>query len=188
MLSKLALLLLGFIAERPLNPYEIKKLFAHLYIDRWFPIGSSSIYAAMKSLVKRNYIVGEKVKSGNMPEKTIYSITSKGKDALHHTLQSYLQEPEQNFSEFNVAIVFLCHLPKQTAMQALRAHHDYLNKDIDGKERHYKAKQAEHAPYLALISLKHIIYKREAERKIIEDLLKQMEVDEEWNHFPALCE
>ena len=78
MLSKLALLLLGFIAERPLNPYEIKKLFAHLNVDRWFPIGSSSIYAAIKALVKKDYVAGEKIKSCNMPEKTIYSITAKG--------------------------------------------------------------------------------------------------------------
>ena len=73
-------------------------------------------------------------------------------------------------------------------MQTLHAHHNHLDQDIAGKEQQYDKMQTDHTPYLGLISLKHVIYKREAERKIIEDLLTHIEADEDWNHFPVLCE
>lgn len=188
MISKIALLILSFIAERPLNPYEITKVFERMQIDKWFPIGSSSIYATIKALVKKGYISGTTVKEGNMPEKTIYAITPQGEDALRQTLISYLSGREQILSEFDLAMMFICHLEKETAVEALEQHRDRVEQEITIREQVYtRAKDNGIIPYTGLIEIQHSMYKREAELRTINDLVEEVKKDTEWNRFPVLA-
>ena len=187
MLSKIALLILSFIAEKPLNPYEIKKVLERLSIDKWFPMGSSSIYATIKALVKKDYISGKKIKEGNMPEKTIYAITPQGQEALQQTLIAYLSEREQILSEFDLAMMLICHLEKETAVEALEQHRGRVEQEIAVREQVYtRAKDNGTIPYTGLIEIKHSIYKREAELRTINDLVEEVKKDTEWNRLPVL--
>lgn len=187
MLSKIALLILSFIAEKPLNPYEIKKVFERMQIDKWFPIGSSSVYATIKALLKKGYISGTTIKEGNMPEKTIYAITPQGKEALRQTLIAYLSEREQILSEFDLAMMLICHVEKETVVEALEKHRGRVEQDIAIREQVYsKAKDTGAMPYTGLIEIKHSIYKREAEIRTINDLIEEVKEDTEWNRFPVL--
>jgi DNA-binding PadR family transcriptional regulator len=186
MLSKIALLIISFIAEKPLNPYEIKKVFERMQIDKWFPIGSSSIYATIKALVKKGYISGTKVKEGNMPEKTIYAITPQGQEALQHSLAIYLREREQIVSVFDLAMMLICHVKKETALEALAQHQSHIEQEIAVREQVYtRAKNNGTIPYTGLIGIKYSIYKREAELRTINDLIEEVKKDTEWNRLPV---
>ena len=79
MLSKPAMLLLGIIYEKPMNAYEITKLLAYMNVKWWFNIADSTVYATLKNLEKRGLIKGTAEKVGNMPDRTIYSLTEKAK-------------------------------------------------------------------------------------------------------------
>ena len=79
MLSKSATMLLGLINQRPLNPYEITKQLQIMNVHRWYNIANSTVYATLKVLEKKEYICGNIEKGGNMPDKTVYSLTDKGK-------------------------------------------------------------------------------------------------------------
>jgi DNA-binding PadR family transcriptional regulator len=191
MLSKIALFILSFIlsfiTERPLNPYEIKKVFERMQIDKWFPIGSSSIYATIKTLLKKGYISGTTVKEGNMPEKTIYAITSQGKDALQQTLIAYLSEREQILSEFDLAMILICHLEKETALKGLEQHRGRVEQEIAVRKQVYtRTKDNGTIPYPGLIEIQHSMYKREAELRTINDLIEEVKKDAEWNRFPVV--
>jgi DNA-binding PadR family transcriptional regulator len=187
MLSKIALFIISFIAEKPLNPYEIKKVFARMQIDKWFPIGSSSIYATIKALLKKGYISGTTVKEGNMPEKTIYAITPQGEEALQQTLTAYLREREQILSEFDLAMMLICHVEKETALEALEQHRGRVEQEIAVREQVYtRAKDNGTIPYTGLIEIQHSIYKREAELRTINDLVEEVKKDTEWNRLPVL--
>ena len=87
MLSKSATMLLGLINQRPLNPYEIIKQLQIMNVHRWYNIANSTVYATLKVLEKKEYIYGSIEKAGNMPDKTIYSLTDKGKQEFVATLQ-----------------------------------------------------------------------------------------------------
>lgn len=185
MLSKIALLVLGCIAEKPLNPYHLTKLFAQLNTERWFPMATSSIYAAIRSLVKKGYIEGRKVRSGNMPQKTVYAITPQGKEVLQDNLVNYLREPQQVVSEFDLTLIFLFHLPKDLAIEALRAHKTRVEQEIAGRKRACAALEST-IPYNGLITMRHGLYQREADLKTLTELLQHVEADEDWNRFPVL--
>jgi DNA-binding PadR family transcriptional regulator len=187
MLSKISLLVLGFIAQKPLNPYEIKKIFEKLDMKSMFPMAASSIYATINALVKKKHIAGKKTKEGNMPEKTIYSITKKGEEALRQTLHSNLLETERIFSEFDIAISLVCYLKKDTALESLQKHRMALEEEITERKRKYEKHIKENGiPYPGLIRRKHNIYKREAELKTVNELIREIENDQKWNHYSVL--
>lgn len=185
MLSKIALLVLGCIAEKPLNPYHLTKLFARLNTEHWFPMATSSIYAAIRSLVKKGYIEGRKVRSGNMPQKTVYVITSQGKKVLLDNLTNYLREPPNLVTEFDLTLLFLFHLPKEQVIAALRAQKVRVEREIAGRKRACAALEST-IPYNGMITMRHGLYQREADLKTLTELLQHVEADEDWNRFPVL--
>ena len=78
MLSKISTVILGLVAERPMNPYEILRYLNLMQIRRWFPISDSAVYTNVRKLAKSGLIVGKTVKEGNIPAKKVYSITKEG--------------------------------------------------------------------------------------------------------------
>jgi len=184
MLSKIALLILGLIAEKSINPYEIKKLMVKLDMEKILPMSSSTIYATINGLVKKKYIKGKKTKDGKMPEKTIYSITKAGDEAFKTSLKNYLTEPEKILSEFDMSISLICHLDKAIALESLKNHRVEIEAEISERKKMVRALKKNCAvPYTGLTRRMHYIYKREAELKTINNLIIEIEKDNEWNYF-----
>ena len=111
MLSKSATMLLGLITHQPLNAYEIVKALDYMNIKYWFNIGTSTVYATIKTLEKKQYITGEVQKDGNMPDKTVYSITEQGKNAFLETLRSSFLKFDYDTNIFSITAFFLDCLP-----------------------------------------------------------------------------
>ena len=88
MLSKPATMLLGLIYEKPLNAYEIIKLLNYMNVKWWFNIADSTVYSTLKTLEKKEYIIGTAEKVGNMPDRTVYNLSEKGKDEFISTLKA----------------------------------------------------------------------------------------------------
>ena len=107
MLSKSATMLLGLINQRPLNPYEIIKQLQIMNVHRWYNIANSTVYATLKVLEKKEYIYGSVEKDGNMPDKTIYSLTDKGKQEFVATLQQSILSFDYDTNIFSIAAFFI---------------------------------------------------------------------------------
>ena len=111
MLSKPATMLLGLISHQPLNAYEIVKTLDYMNIKYWFNIGTSTVYATIKTLEKKQYITGKVQKDGNMPDKTIYSITEQGTAVLLDTLRTSFLKFDYDTNIFSITAFFLDCLP-----------------------------------------------------------------------------
>lgn len=107
MLSKPATMLLGLIQERPLNAYEIIKQLRYMNVRWWFNIADSTVYATLKSLEKNGLIAGTVKKAGNMPEKTVYTITEKGNREFRDTLRSSILSFDYDTNIFSIAAFFM---------------------------------------------------------------------------------
>ena len=108
MLSKPATMLLGLISHQPLNAYEIVKTLDYMNIKYWFNIGTSTVYATIKTLEKKQYITGKVQKDGNMPDKTIYSITEQGTAVLLDTLRTSFLKFDYDTNVFSIKSLFFC--------------------------------------------------------------------------------
>jgi DNA-binding PadR family transcriptional regulator len=185
-LSKVALLALGLIAEGPINPYFISKMLKYEpNNEKISNIPTSTIYEAVNMLKEKKYISGNKEKNGNMPDKTVYRITALGNRILQESLQSYLSLPEASLTEFDASIIMMCHLDKEKAILALQNYRKSLQAGIAGRQQLYKLQGKRGVPYTGLIAIEHVINRQKLNLKTVDKLLKQIEQDEKWNHFPA---
>lgn len=107
MLSKPATMLLGLIYEKPLNAYEIIKRLNYMNVKWWFNIADSTVYSTLKTLEKRGYISGTVEKVGNMPDRTVYSISDTGKDKFTDTLKASVLQFSYDTNIFSIAAFFL---------------------------------------------------------------------------------
>lgn len=187
MLSKIHSLILGIIAEKPLNPYEITKLLDYIHIREWFPVAASSVYATIKTLNQKDYITGEGKKEGNMPEKTIYSITEAGKKELLASLKEYLGSIDIDPVKFNIAGFMICHVEKQEALKILNERLAKLRGRLQGISGQFNYLQTTNlVPYLGLTVVRHNIYLIEVEIKTTEELIAEVQKNNDWNHFLVL--
>jgi DNA-binding PadR family transcriptional regulator len=187
MLSKISTLILGILEEKPVNPYEINKFLDIIKIKDWFPVAPSSVYATIKTLNSKGFISGESLKEGNMPEKTIYSITDKGKKNLHKTLEELLSSKELDSQGFNIATILMCHLEKESVLKLLAVRLKKIQEEQSTIKMQYEFfKNIEQVPEFALISLKHNMYLYEAEQKTTIELMEELSKNNEWNHFLTL--
>ena len=71
MLSKSATMMLGLINQQPQNAYEIIKNLEIMNVKWWYNIADSTVYATLRTLDKKGFIVGGSEKNGNMPLRTV---------------------------------------------------------------------------------------------------------------------
>ena len=107
MLSKPATMLLGLIYEKPLNAYEIIKRLNYMNVKWWFNIADSTVYSTLKTLEKKEFIIGTTEKVGNMPDRTVYSLSDKGKGEFHDTVRESILQFNYDTNIFSIAAFFL---------------------------------------------------------------------------------
>lgn len=132
MLSKSATMLLGLIYETPLNAYEITKRLQIMNVRRWYNIADSTVYATLKTLEKKNYIVGTSEKEGNMPDKTVYSLTETGSKELIDTLRKSILSFDYDTNVFSIAAFFINIFNANESIELLTERLVVLNKYLAG--------------------------------------------------------
>lgn len=132
MLSKPATVLLGIIYDKPINAYEIIKMLEYMNVKWWFNIADSTVYATLKTLCKKNYIVGNIEKNGNMPQKKVYNITDEGTGKLKETLRKSILTFDYDTNVFSIAAFFMNILSKDEQISLLNERLEILNKYKDG--------------------------------------------------------
>lgn len=178
MLSKLAALILGILAERERNPYEITKMLSELQTKKWLPMADSTVYATINNLKKKGLILGRTEKDGNLPEKTIYSITDEGEGELQQTITSFLEEDSSTSSGFDIGILLMHNLSKQEIqiklkkkLERLEAAFYVIRKQILNFEM-----DSQKIAFTALSMLKHRQHLIEAEIKTVKELIRDLNV------------
>lgn len=157
MLSKTATMLLGLINEKPLNAYEITKMLDYMNVKWWFRMADSTVYATIKSLEKKELIIGTVEKEGNMPDKTIYALTAKGRDAFLDTLRQSILQFDYDTTVFSIAAFFLDALEPEEQRDLLEKRLEMLYKYSAGIERQVSAAWEREVPASHVANVKRMI-------------------------------
>jgi DNA-binding PadR family transcriptional regulator len=184
MLSYSSALVLGIIAEKPINPYEMKKLLEKISIRKWMPIAASSLYATIRTLSGASLIDCEAAKDGNMPEKKVYSINDAGRKSLHDTISSFLSSTDLDGKKLRIAMLMICHLTKAEAIEAAQKKIKKLeNAEIMLKRIFTSFESSMSVPYTAILTMKHEYNLVQAELTTTKELLANILGDDNWDHF-----
>ena len=180
MLSKTATMLLGLINSEPLNAYEIIKKLQLMNVKSWYEIADSTVYATIKTLEKKAYIVGKVQKDGNMPDKTVYSITETGFTELKKTLKLFIEQFEYDFVPFMIAAFFIKVFDKDSAVDILSRRLDYLMKVDAGISEQMKTLESQKIPADVKCNVNHNKLLVKAEIAAIQEHIEVISSVEEW--------
>lgn len=122
-----ALAVLCLLRERPMHPYEMRKLMDLRHKADRLELKPGSLYNAVTWLLKQGLIrVAATNRAGRRPNRTVYGITPAGDAAVKSWLAQMLVEPQRNTSSFVVALDHLVHLSPAEAADLLARRHGAL--------------------------------------------------------------
>lgn len=106
-MSTIDLILLGSLCQSPKSAYDLQKQIEARNLSRWVKIGSFTVYKKVVQYEAKGYVVSETIRNGNMPEKTLYTITPEGKETFRKWMIQFSLAETRVFLDFNAVIVNL---------------------------------------------------------------------------------
>jgi DNA-binding PadR family transcriptional regulator len=129
---------------------------------------------------KRELISGKWVKNGNMPDKTVYSITSKGRQLIKRNLVGALANPNEVLTELLLSITLIGHLDKETAVKTLKEHQVKTEEAIAVGKALRNSKKVTDESHIRKISIAYILKTLQVNRNIVDTLIKTVEAEPRW--------
>lgn len=151
MLSKSATMMLGLINKQPKNAYEIIKVLEIMNVRWWYNIADSTVYATLRTLDHKGLIVGAAEKNGNMPYRTVYSISGEGKKELEDTLVKSILSFNFDTNVFSIAAFFLDYFEPEKQISLLKQRAENLKKYITGIERWVSNQEEDTVPFTHVV-------------------------------------
>jgi DNA-binding PadR family transcriptional regulator len=162
----IALGALALLEERPMHAYEMQRILHDRRHD--FAEGKTrGLYRAIDELESLGWAEPvETSREGRRPERTVYSITPAGREALGDWLFDLLERPIAEYPTFGVAVGLLAHLDQDRALAALQRRAVSLR-------AHLAASEAGMAAVVEELHLPRIVHlDREHERALVEAELR----------------
>lgn len=156
MLSKSATMMLGLINKQPQNAYEIIKVLENMNVKWWYNIANSTVYATLRTLDNKGFIVGVSQKNGNMPYRTVYSISDRGKTELKDTLMKSILSFDFDTNIFSIAAFFLDFFEPNEQISLLKQRAEILKKHIAGIENWILHKEDNTVPFSHIITVERM--------------------------------
>jgi DNA-binding PadR family transcriptional regulator len=182
-LSRTALFVLGIIANEPTNPYTMCKLVNYNRKNLRNNIPAQTIFSIIKILNKKSLISGKRIKNGNMPEMTVYSVTSKGQKVLKQNLMSYISSPEDPLTNLVLSLMLICYLDKADVLKALDEYREKIKADINTRKK-ILAGTKDNSLFTRAISARHIINTQKVNLKTVDELIQNLEANPQCKDFP----
>jgi len=113
--SAIDLVLLGFLLDGDHSAYEMQKMIEYRNLAAWVRISVPSVYKKALALEKKGYMTGTVAREGNMPEKTVYAITEKGRVYHGALMKAVAQAFVPVHFDFNAVISCLGKIPSYEA-------------------------------------------------------------------------
>ena len=112
--NPLALAVLVCLAEQPRHPYEVATTLRQRQKHQSVRLNYGSLYGVVESLERRGLIEAQETRrSGRLPERTVYRLTSAGRIEVHDWLTELLSTPVKEYPAFQAALSFLPALPPE---------------------------------------------------------------------------
>jgi DNA-binding PadR family transcriptional regulator len=174
--NPLALAVMALLYERPMHPYEMVSTMRERGKHETVRLRYSSLYSVVGALEREGLIVPrETVREGRRPERTVYEITSAGREEFLVWLRELLREPVKEYTQFAAGLSFLPGLPPEEVVELLRERVRLLEGETTGMRSRLEDVMGQYnLPRLFIVESEHELMLREAElgwvRGLVEDI------------------
>jgi DNA-binding PadR family transcriptional regulator len=119
--NPLALAVLALVFERPMHPYEMAATLKHRHKHESIKLRYGTLYTVIEHLTSRGFIrPKETSRDGKRPERTVYALTTAGREQLRSWMHDLVAKPAKEFLQFEAALSLLPVLPPDEAIELLR--------------------------------------------------------------------
>jgi DNA-binding PadR family transcriptional regulator len=169
--SPLALSVLELLNEEPMHPYEMATRMRARHHDEFIRLNFGTLYHTVDVLERNAWIQPvEREKEGRRPERTVYSLTESGRDALIRTVGDLLRQPRREYPQFAAGLMFMHNLAAETAAAHLHERAIALEAIIAKFQTVLRVLLEEGVRRLSLVEVEHKIAMLEAERDFVRKL------------------
>ncbi|MFD2422093.1 PadR family transcriptional regulator [Amycolatopsis pigmentata] len=136
-LSPVVMAVLALLAGEPMHVYRMQQLIKERGVDMVVNVRNrSGLYAAIERLARDELIDVHAVERDTRhPERTVYALTPRGRDALLAGLRQSLASPNPEFPSFPAAVSFLYLLSPYDARRQLSQRAEELDTRLAGTRR-----------------------------------------------------
>lgn len=153
-LPPMSILVLGLVAERPMHPYEMVQTTLARREHRVAKFRAGTLYHAVDRLLGSGLIEVHEVKQeGNRPERTVYTVTEAGLQALESSLERILERHPLEYPELHFALSEAHNLPRQRVVELLTERVSAMRVDRDAVQEMFDTAHADGVPEMFYLDL-----------------------------------
>ncbi|MDP5277031.1 PadR family transcriptional regulator [Chengkuizengella axinellae] len=158
--------------------YDIKQMYDLKKVDQWLDVKIGSIYHAIKQLHKDGYIHEvEKKQAGKYPEKTIYTVTEKGKNRFDLLQEKAFLGLFPDFYGFKLALKFNERRTKNEIKEYAKMAIKIIDEKLGSMAEHLNSLDSEnHRFHYDAFFIKHEKHLFQAEKEWIQDAVRNIDL------------
>ncbi|MCE1188383.1 MAG: PadR family transcriptional regulator [Ignavibacteria bacterium] len=124
--------LLGILNAQPMYPYQLEQAFRYHDMRYWTKLSMSSIYKTLRKLQKKKLVTVTNDLSRENRVRTLYEITTEGKEILSLQLKELLSKQEVVVWPFDIALYNADLLPVEFLLEQLQSYKEKLGDKLNG--------------------------------------------------------
>jgi DNA-binding PadR family transcriptional regulator len=153
--TKVDLLLLGLLLDRPMHGYELYQQLKAEGIDDWFNISMAGVYYSLGKLRDQGWVVESQQRSQRSARKSIYHLREEGRDAFFAAMEAHARDEEREYLNYDLVIYLLNKVPLGRAIALLDERQAFLAREMDAVEAAMAEERGANGSPLTLAVLDH---------------------------------
>ena len=173
--TKIDLLLLGLLLDRPMHGYELYQQIQTEGIDTWFNVSMAGVYYSLGKLRDQGLVAESRQRGGRSARKSIFRLTEDGRAAFFSAMEAQALSQETASLDYDLVIYLLNKLPMQQATYLLEQHLAFLGEKARALQTALDAERDGNGSSLRLAVLDHKLRYLEMEQNWLADVIRGIE-------------
>jgi DNA-binding PadR family transcriptional regulator len=177
--TRIDLLLLGLLLDRPMHGYELYQQIQAEGIDDWFNVSMAGVYYSLGKLREQDLVAESRQQGARSARKSTYRLTEEGRAAFFSAMESQALSHEPIYLDYDLIIYLLNRLPLLRAISLLEQHQAFLAEQAQQVQDTLDAERARGGSPLRLAVLDHGRRYLEMEQAWLADVIRSIEGKDE---------
>jgi DNA-binding PadR family transcriptional regulator len=174
-LTPLGVAVLELLHEKPMHPYEMAQLMRERYVDNRVKVKAGSLYHTVERLHQNGFVeVVNTQRDGRRPERTVYAMTTAGKDAFQARAREMLGDIAEEYPQFLSGLAVIDDLGAEIALVELENRATRLRAAVASDQVLLKRIAADGTPEIYWLDFRYLAAQRAFELEWAEQLLADL--------------
>jgi DNA-binding PadR family transcriptional regulator len=183
--TKIDLLILGLLLDRPMHGYELYQQIQTEDIDTWLSVSMAGVYYSLGKLRDQGLVAESRQRGERSARKSIYHPTEEGRTAFFTAMEAQATSQERTYLDYDLVIYLLNKLPLQRAISLLEQRQAFLAQEAQTVHAALAEEQDDGQSALKLAIFDHTRRFLQMEQAWLADVIRDIQGEGETSHAQA---